>query len=69
MSAAVQAVSHRLPFELADLRLLSPEDAKATLKRFEWLRDFATHAPRVATPEEGRLLLQAIDVLQEIVQA
>jgi hypothetical protein len=68
MSANPKAVSHRLPFELADLRLLPPENAKAMLKRFEWLREFVMHAPAAATPEEVRLLLQAIEVLQEIVR-
>jgi hypothetical protein len=66
MSAATSPVSVRLPFELADLRLLNPGDAEATLKRFEWLRDFAMHAPGAATPDEGRLLLQAIELLQEV---
>jgi len=68
MSAAAPAIVRRLPFELADLLLLSPEGARATLARFEWLRDFAMHSPGTATPEEGRLLLAATDVLQEIVQ-
>ena len=57
----------RLPFELADLRLLSSEDAKATLARFEWLAEFLMHSPGTATPEGGRLLLESIEVLQEIV--
>ena len=68
MSATAQAVSRRLPFELADLRLLSPEQAKLTLSRFEWLRDFAMIWPGTATPEEGQLLLRSIELLQEIVQ-
>jgi hypothetical protein len=71
MSATVTVPppSPRLPFDLADLHLLSPTDAKVILKRFEFLVDFLMHAPGAATAEEKRLLLQAIEVLQEIVQA
>lgn len=69
MSTIAAKPVHRLPFELADLRLLSPTDARATLKRFEFLADFVMHAPKAAAPEEQRLLLQAIELLQEIVQA
>jgi len=66
--SATTTPTGQLPFDLADLYLLSPESAKVTLERFEWLRDFAMHAPGTARPEEGRLLLQAIEVLQEILQ-
>ena len=67
MTATVQTASIRLPFELADLLLLSPEDAGATLKRFEWIRDFKISWPGGATPEQGRLLFASIEVVQEIV--
>jgi len=69
MSASAPAIVRRLPFDLADLRLLSSEAAKATLARFEWLQDFLMHSPGTATPEEGRLLLAAIEVLEEVVEA
>ena len=69
MTATVQTPPVRLPFELSDLLLLSPENARATLKRFEWLRDFEMCSPGTATPEQGRLLLASIEVLQEIVNA
>ena len=69
MSASATTIACRLPFELADLHLLSPQAARATLGRFEWLRDFAMYSPGTATPEEGRLLLAAIEVLQEVVEA
>ena len=69
MSATAMTAKYRLPFELADLRLLLSEDAKATLARFEWLAEFLMHSPGTATPEEGRLLLKSIEVLQEIVNA
>jgi hypothetical protein len=68
-TAAAPAIVRRLPFELADLRLLSPEGARATLARFEWLLEFAMCSPGTATPEQSRLLLAAIEVLQEVVQA
>jgi len=67
MIATAEATPVHLPFEIADLFLLSHENAVATLKRFEWLRDFAMHSPGAATPEQGRLLLASIQVLQEIV--
>ena len=69
MSASAPAIAHGLPFDLADLRLLSPEGARATLDRFEWLAEFVMHSPGTATPEEGQLLLAAIEVLQEVVEA
>jgi hypothetical protein len=68
VSTTITTSSAQLPFDIADLYLLSPESAKATLERFEWLRDFAMATPGTARPEEGRLLLQAIDALQEIVK-
>jgi hypothetical protein len=68
MSATARTIPRRLPFELADLRLFSPEQAKFALSRFEWLRDFAMIWPGTATPEEGQLLLRSIELLQEIVQ-
>lgn len=68
MSVAVQAISRRMPFELADLYLLPLEAAKSTLRRFEWLLEFLMHAPDAATPEEKQLLLRSIEVLQEIVE-
>jgi hypothetical protein len=68
-TVAIARNAPRLPFELADLRLLSPTDAKTVLRRFEFLADFLVHAPGAATPDETRLLLQAIEVLQGIVQA
>ena len=69
MSASAPAIVRRLPFELADLHLLLPEGARATLARFEWLTEFVMHSPGTTTPEEGRLLLAAIEVLQEVVEA
>jgi hypothetical protein len=66
---STSAPTIELPFELADLRLLSPESARATLARLEWLAEFLMHSPGTATPEEGRLLLDSLAVLQEMIQA
>ena len=69
MNASMTATVQRLPFELADLRLLPFEDAKRTLSLFEWLAEFVMHWPGTATPEESRLLLDSIAVLQEVIEA
>jgi hypothetical protein len=69
MSVSVTATASRLPFELADLFSLSPESARATLRRFEWLSEFLIHSPGTATPDEARLLFDSIAVLQEVVEA
>ena len=60
-------INRPLPFELADLRMLSLADAKVTLRRFRWLLDFAMAAPGTATEEEGRLLLRSMEVLEEMI--
>lgn len=69
MTSAAPSAPVRLPFELADLRLLSLTQAKAILKRFEFLADFLMHAPTAASLEEKQLLLQSIELLQEIAQS
>jgi hypothetical protein len=60
-------IGRPLPFDLADLRQLSLADAKATLRRFQWLLEFSIAAPGTATEEEGRLLLRSIEVLEEMI--
>lgn len=67
MNAASSTLSHRLPFEITELRSLPPERARATLRRFRWLEEFLLHSPGTATPEEARLLFQSIRVLEEMV--
>jgi hypothetical protein len=68
MNAATPAIPGRLPFELAELRLLPLERARATLRRFRWLEEFLIHSPGTATPEEERLLFESIKVLEEMVK-
>jgi hypothetical protein len=68
VNANATAACQSLPFELADLRLLAPDTAKATLARFEWLCEFLMHSPGTASPEEGWLLLDSIAVLQELIE-
>ena len=61
-------IASRMHFELADLRLLSIEDAKATLPQFEWLQEFLIHSHGPATAQESAVLPQRIEALSRIIQ-
>lgn len=50
-------------WDVGDLKSLTPEARTATLFRFEWLLEFLMFAPRVATVEEARQLLDGARAL------